>query len=102
MEIKKAIEMMRQEQKSIIILQEQGVLPKRTVGTYYEALDMGISALEKQIPKRPNTRLDRIYATQVTVKVCPLCGEPAEHWGKKLNERDPYCRECGQALDWGD
>lgn len=50
------------------------------------ALDMGIAALEKQIPKKPVEVRNEI--------VCPTC--------RTLVGSSPYCRYCGQALDWGD
>lgn len=45
-----------------------------------------IKALEKQIPKKPIK-----YKYEI---VCPSC--------KALVGSAPYCRYCGQALDWGD
>ncbi len=51
-----------------------------------ESFDMAISALEKQIPKKPKMPLDAYW-------VCPTCGKKVEH---------PYecCMGCGQAIDW--
>lgn len=48
------------------------------------AYDMAIKALEKQIPKKPVEVRNEI--------VCPTC--------KTLVGSSPYCRYCGQALDW--
>lgn len=45
-----------------------------------------IKALEKQIPKKPVEVRNEI--------VCPTC--------ETLVGSSPYCRYCGQALDWGD
>ena len=42
-------------------------------------------ALEKQMPKKPIK-----YKYEI---VCPSC--------KTLVGSSPYCRYCGQALDWG-
>lgn len=50
------------------------------------AYDMAIKALEKQIPEKPVEVRNEI--------VCPTC--------KTLVGSSPYCRYCGQALDWGD
>ena len=44
-----------------------------------------IVALEKQIPRKPVEVRNEI--------VCPTC--------KTLVGSSPYCRYCGQALDWG-
>ena len=49
----------------------------------FEALQMAIVALEKQIPKTP---IDKIM-----YKECPICG--SVDLGK-------YCMECGQAIKW--
>lgn len=43
-------------------------------------------ALEKQIPKKLNKILNKA--------VCPTC--------KTFAELSPYCRYCGQALDWSE
>jgi len=60
MKIESAIEMIRQEQKSIIKLVKDGTFPRLLPfeETYYGALDMAISALEKQIPKRANNLIN--------------------------------------------
>ena len=47
---------------------------------------LAIEALEKQIPKKPTKTRSEI--------VCPTC--------KTLVGSSPYCRYCGQALDWSD
>lgn len=52
---------------------------------YAEAFEVAIEALEKQIPKKPVEVRNEI--------VCPTC--------KTLVGSSPYCRYCGQALDWG-
>lgn len=51
-----------------------------------ESLKAAIFALEKQIPKKPVEARNEI--------VCPTC--------KTLVGSSPYCRYCGQALDWSD
>ena len=50
-----------------------------------KSLDIAISAIEKQISKKPIKTRREI--------VCPTC--------KTLVGSSPYCRYCGQALDWG-
>ena len=52
---------------------------------YSVAFETAIEALEKQIPKKPVEVRNEI--------VCPTC--------KTLVGSSPYCRYCGQALDWG-
>ncbi len=50
-----------------------------------KSLDIAISAIEKQIPKKPTKTRSEI--------VCPTC--------KTLVGSSPYCRYCGQALEIG-
>ena len=49
-----------------------------------KSLDIAISAIEKQIPKKP-----RKTRTEI---VCPTCAT--------LIGSSPYCRYCGQKLSW--
>lgn len=51
-----------------------------------EALEIAVIALEKQIPKKPRKTRSEI--------VCPTCNT--------LVGSSPYCRYCGQVLDWSD
>ena len=53
---------------------------------------IAISALEKQIPKKPH----EIYE-KLNIKWCK-CGC---YLGELKNEQN-YCKKCGQALDWSD
>lgn len=63
-----------------------------------DALRVSISALEKQIPKKPNE-------SRYPWAICPSCGgsvyidKVQEHI---MNNENTYCEHCGQALDWGD
>jgi hypothetical protein len=57
-------------------------------------LFMDKSALEKQIPKKPNIHGLREGREINTISyTCLACNK---HIG-----RDAYCKHCGQALDWG-
>ena len=71
-----------------------------------ETFDIAISALEKQIPKKPkhidkNATFDGNWK-----KVCPACGRilverittPEESYPRIYNHT-PHCI-CGQAIDW--
>lgn len=51
-----------------------------------EAIEIATSAIEKQIPKKPRKTRSEI--------VCPTCNT--------LVGSSPYCRYCGQAIDWSD
>lgn len=58
---------------------------------YAVAFETAISALEKQIPKKPYKDNDNgIYEKEY----CPTCH-------RSLFPNDSHCR-CGQALDWSD
>ena len=63
---------------------------KRTVylgnRKFYDALDVAIEALEKQIPKKAELCYEDL--------ICPVCGSDVE-WKR-------YCEECGQRIDIGD
>lgn len=54
-----------------------------------------VSALEKQIPKKPNIHGYREGREINTISyTCQICNK---HIG-----REDYCKHCGQALDWSD
>ena len=65
-----------------------------------KSLDIAISALEKQIPKKPTyEEIGNVYGA--IKRTCAKCGDvclisedakPFEH----------YCRYCGQKIDWSD
>ncbi len=60
-----------------------------------EALKVGISALEKQVPKKVlNLMLNADGKTTKVFKgICPCC---------QCIVTNEYCSRCGQALDWSD
>lgn len=80
-------------QEAINILEKYKSVPKsEVVKTAYE---MAISALEKQIPKKPNIHGYREGREINTISyTCPICNK---HIG-----RENFCKHCGQALDWSD
>lgn len=68
---------------------------------FSNAINKAISALEKQIPKKPDYEGDGfdedgylIYDTWI----CPNCGK---HYEVDYDDYN-FCPECGQALDWSD
>ena len=85
------------------------MLKEKFAKTEYEGyLDMAISALEKQIPKKPN-RIDKNASFDGNwKKVCPACGRllierittPEKSYPKIYNHT-PHC-VCGQAIDWSE
>ena len=64
---------------------------------HVEALQMAISALEKQVPKKPNYyKEEDIFVKNLSFvyTYCPVCE-------KEIVMDDMYCGCCGQAIDWG-
>lgn len=68
-----------------------------------EACRMGMKALEKQIPKKPEYSGDGYSDGKLVYDYakCPECGNDnfeydINNWGCK------FCPDCGQALDWSD
>ena len=55
-----------------------------------EALDMAISALEKQQKKPAKAKFNKRY--NKFVYFCPVCGEVTGNYD--------FCPECGQAIDY--
>ena len=70
------------------------------VEDYKQALELGVKALEKQIPKKATLEGDGysdghlVYDTWI----CPLCEKRYE---VDYDDYD-YCPNCGQKLDWSD
>lgn len=58
-----------------------------------EALDIAVSALEKQIPKKLKVEVDNRYGVRNFYYFCPSCNS-------FRMERRKYCSICGQPLDW--
>ena len=63
-----------------------------------ECHKLAISALKKQIPKKPDEN-------RYPWAICPSCGgsvyidKVQEHI---MNNENTYCEHCGQTLDWSD
>ena len=55
-----------------------------------QAKHIAINALEKQIQKKPIFTEDKQFA------LCPCCDM------KGLTDKQKYCDNCGQAIDWSD
>ncbi len=79
-----------------------------TSSKQFEAMTIAISALEKQVPKKPkhidkNATFDGNWK-----KVCPACGKllierittPEKSYPRIYNHT-PHC-VCGQAIDWSE
>lgn len=62
-----------------------------------EAVDMAISALEKQIPKKPGMKklIGKLGNSNVYVIPCGNCGS-------SIKITHLLCPWCGHAIDWSD
>ena len=56
--------------------------------------------VDKATPKKPINRIN--YRTDINAYYCPNCNGFICNYYDKDNERDDYCCNCGQALDWSD
>lgn len=70
----------------------------RHYGKIAPAREIAISALDKQIPKKPI--LDTIFPSGVKWWRCPVCNKIIV--GCIANRPQKYCANCGQALKWRD
>lgn len=65
---------------------------------FYNAYDIAIECIEKQIPKKPIPKeYNGMQGVEYTYN-CPNCG--VEY--NKFYIGRPYCMYCGQAIDWSD
>lgn len=55
-----------------------------------DAFELADKTLEKQIPKKPDFTEDKEFA------LCPCCN------GNGLADKQEYCDNCGQKLDWSE
>ena len=59
----------------------------------FASVNLAISALEKQIPKKVKQYNDKSIFIYEGVFYCPSCQED-------VSMDDIYCCQCGQSLDW--
>ena len=67
---------------------------------------MAVEALKKQIPQKPR-KIKVEYANCDSVwypTFCPRCFDNANIglWDRLIDKETPYCRRCGQAIDWSE
>lgn len=74
----------------------EDLLPYEDEKEGIECHNIAISALEKQIPKKPI--LDTIFPSGVKWWRCPVCNKIIV--GCIANRPQKYCANCGQALDF--
>ena len=60
-----------------------------------KSLDIAISAIEKQIPKK-------VKIVEKYFVVCPVCNFYIEDIDFISGKSHKYCDRCGKALDWSD
>lgn len=65
---------------------------KTKIPKYYEAMELAVEVLEKQVPMKPK----RIIPVSGRSYECAYCGNELEV--NPLNGQ--YCHWCGQRLDW--
>ena len=71
-------------------------------GEHIKSIEIAISALKKQIPKKPEYEADGYADGELVYDYakCPICGHDFEYsindWGCD------YCSNCGQKLDWSE
>ena len=62
----------------------------------YDALQMGVDALKKQIPTKA-------VGTHYAHRRCPSCNHRIPSGGgSSSRRRDNWCNYCGQKIDWSD
>lgn len=66
-------------------LKDSGLSHTEVTDAIQDAMDMGVEAIQKQIPKKPNIYLNG-------TEHCPYCDVSITGMGFR------YCVECGQAL----
>lgn len=79
------------EARDLLILENAGAARDRKG---IQANAMAILALERRIPKRVEKLKIPPYYN------CPACGGTVTTWGNGTHH--PFCKWCGQAIDWGD
>lgn len=79
---------------------------RQQIPEYYEAIELAVEALEKQMPKKPNYVPDDDTCVYYHWE-CPECGNYYSYSIRKTfsvlyNNSVSYCSRCGQALDWSE
>ena len=82
-------------EKAIEILKDIYPSPKQIITGEYphvaDSIDLAISALEKQIPKKPKQYTDTF---KMTYYFCPICEYV------RITGNQKRCDVCGQKIDW--
>lgn len=71
---------------------------------HLETYQIAITALEKQIPRKPKMLTYKLLIEGGWKYECPCCGcavgENAFTDYEYIERFEPYCGQCGQAIDW--
>lgn len=89
-EIKSQLEDLIRDRESFMV----GDYDKDIYDRDKEALKFAVKAVEKQIPKKPQSAA-YFYGYKFS---CPCCANVLR---LDYDEEHEYCPDCGQALDWG-
>lgn len=71
----------------------------------YEALEMAIEALEKEVPQQPMKSIDT-FSESLYKLYCPTCGNYIAYGNSrvgtlnKFTEDTDRCGYCGQKIEW--
>ncbi|MCQ2744568.1 MAG: hypothetical protein MJ230_07240 [bacterium] len=66
-------------------------------GKMCEKVALALEAMEKQVPKKPIIFITDRYDDPTEAYKCSVCQSE-----ELLCKGDPYCSECGNAVDWSD
>ena len=75
------------------------IMGNASLDNYKKHLNTAISALEKQLSKRPRAEDNGGAEDYECWLECALCGEAVPEYTSE-NETECYCVGCGQKLDW--
>ena len=96
--------MLTVEQKRLIYNEIQEMKEERDYAQFpkyvKEAIKIAISAIEKQISKKPTyEEIGNMYGA--IKRTCTACGDVCMV-SKGAKPYEHYCRQCGQALEWSE
>lgn len=89
-------------QEAIGIVNRRTTIPddECTFEQINEAINLAISALEKQIPKNPTYKDVGDDGYKINTPFCFACDNPLFYM--TIDTRANYCPRCGNAIDWSD
>ena len=90
MKVQEAIDLIKQ----VPLYRYECDLEKCRQSDLFNALNIAINCMEKQIPKNP---IVKPLGQDIEVE-CPTCGNV--HIFLDTKKGDKYCNHCGQKIDW--